>query len=97
MAIDDIKLVRNVVPEIYLNKYNLSKFEEMNPYYQEIRREKVAACILNYFSKNNINDDDPRLKIIYDDKNFVDLNREKEFISILTLDKNKEIYEKTLD
>jgi hypothetical protein len=53
----------------------------------------VPAVILNFFHKNNT---DESLELIFDDKNFVDVNREKEYIQIWTLgDPNK--YSNQLD
>ncbi len=42
----------------------------------------MPAVILNFFHKNN---NDESLELIFDDKNFVDVNREKEYIQIWTL------------
>ncbi len=53
----------------------------------------MPAVILNFFHKNNT---DESLELIFDDKNFVDVNREKEYIQIWTLgDPNK--YSNQLD
>ncbi len=41
--------------------------------------EKVPGCISSYFLKHN-NETDENLKLVFDDKNYVEVNQEKEYI-----------------
>ncbi len=51
MEISNIELVRNVVPERFLKRYNLGDFEKKNPFYEVFNYWIEKLNILIYKNK----------------------------------------------